>query len=95
MNELHQHIARVQEKLQALLKKHQQVLKENIRLRSDLQKLQEVHTKQEKQVTELRQQLHVVKLNASGMSEPEKKELEKQINNYLKEIDKCIAMLSA
>jgi hypothetical protein len=42
---------------------------------------------------ELRQQVSILKLNAGGMNDRDKKEIEKKINSYLKEIDRCIALL--
>ena len=74
----------------------QQLLqKENLRLQKELDKKQTELGVQDKNVQELKQQLQVMRLNAGGMGEKEKKELEKQINKYLKEIDRCIAMLGA
>jgi hypothetical protein len=34
-----------------------------------------------------------VKTSTSGLSEPEKAEIEKKINHYIKEIDRCISQL--
>jgi hypothetical protein len=41
----------------------------------------------------LEQQVSILKFAAGEMSEKDKKEFEKKINLYLKEIDKCIAFL--
>ena len=48
---------------------------------------------QQQQADELRQQVSILKASAGNMSEADKKEFEKRINSYLKEIDKCIALL--
>lgn len=48
---------------------------------------------QQKNVDELKQQVSILKVSAGDMSEADKKEFEKRINGYLKEIDRCIAML--
>ncbi len=45
------------------------------------------------QIQQLRIQLDAVKLNAGEMTASDKKEIEKKINAYLKEIDRCIALL--
>jgi hypothetical protein len=42
----------------------------------------------------LRQQVDILKYSNVAMNESEKKDFEKRINTYLKEIDKCIVMLS-
>jgi chromosome segregation ATPase len=88
-----EHLKRIQDKLQQLLKQHSAVQKENIRLREELDAaLQKVST-QQKGADELKQQVSVLKMNAGEMSETDKKEFEKRINSYLKEIDRCIALL--
>ena len=95
MKETELYIKQVHEKLHQLLKQHQQLMKENNKLKADMQKMKDETTRQEKQVDELKQQLGILRMNSSGMGEKEKKEMEKQINVYLKEIDRCIAMLGA
>ena len=42
----------------------------------------------------LKQQIAVLKYSNGDMSEADKKEFEKKINLYVKEIDRCIVMLS-
>ena len=44
-------------------------------------------------IDRLKQQVEVLKLSNGEMDEAEKKQFEKRINSYLKEIDKCIAAL--
>ena len=41
-----------------------------------------------------RQQTEVLKLSGSDMDEKEKKDLEKRLNQYVREIDRCIALLN-
>jgi len=41
----------------------------------------------------LKQQVNVLRLTAGEMNDADKKELEKKLNTYLKEIDRCIALL--
>ena len=48
---------------------------------------------QQKSADELKQQVSILKVSAGDMSEADKKEFEKRINGYLKEIDRCIALL--
>jgi len=42
----------------------------------------------------LKQQVNIMKISAGEMSGTDKKEFEKRITAYLKEIDRCIALLS-
>jgi hypothetical protein len=87
-------LKRIQDKLQLLLKTHTAVQKENAVLKEELQAIRQQAAEQQKNVEELKQQVDVLKLTSGDMSEADKKEFEKRINGYLKEIDKCIALLS-
>lgn len=88
-----QHLKRIQDKLQQLLKQYNSLQKENLRLQDDLDTAQQKISAQQKSAEELKQQVSVLKLGAGEMSEADKKEFEKRINGYLKEIDRCITML--
>ncbi len=79
--------------MQLLLKQHAALQKENDRLKQDLLQATEKISAQQKNTEELKQQVSVLKLNAGEMTPADKKEFEKRINTYLKEIDRCIAML--
>jgi cell shape-determining protein MreC len=93
MSSTEQHLKRIQDKLQQLLKQYAVVQKENVRLKDELDAAQQKLAGQQKNAEELKQQVSVLKLSAGEMNEADKKEFEKKINNYLKEIDRCIAML--
>jgi chromosome segregation ATPase len=82
------------EKLQLLLKQHNRLKKENDRLREELdaQKQKELETQQT--VQELHQQISILKVASGDLSAKDKKDFERKINQYVKEIDKCIAFLS-
>ncbi len=45
-------------------------------------------------VDALKQQIDVLKLSSGDMNEADKKQFEKRINGYIKEIDRAIALLS-
>ncbi len=93
MSNTEQHLKRIQDKLQLLLKEHTAALKENRQLKEDLSEAAEKLTTQQKNVEELKQQVSILKVSAGEMNEADKKEFEKRINGYLKEIDRCITML--
>lgn len=93
MSSLEEQLKRIQDKLQLLLKQHAALQKENGRLKQELQQAEEKIVAQQKNTEELKQQVSVLKLNAGEMTAADKKEFEKRINSYLKEIDRCIAML--
>lgn len=98
MSTTEQHLKRIQDKLQQLLKQYAAVQKENNRLKEDLHAVREKISGQNRQVDELKQQVSILKVSTGSaenyrMSEADKKEFEKRINGYLKEIDRCIALL--
>jgi regulator of replication initiation timing len=93
MSTTEQHLKRIQDKLQQLLKQHAAVQKENSKLKEELDAAQAKIAIQQKSADELKQQVSILKVSAGDMSEADKKEFEKRINGYLKEIDRCITML--
>ncbi|MBN8672744.1 MAG: hypothetical protein J0L56_01350 [Chitinophagales bacterium] len=93
MSSTEQHLKRIQDKLQQLLKQHTALQKENVQLKEALDLSKEEARVQQQHIDTLKQKVDILKLNAGEMSEADKKEFEKKINTYLKEIDRCIAML--
>ena len=93
MQELDEHLQRVEEKLQQVLKDFFQKQRELLRLEKENEELKEQLALNKKKVAELTQSLDVLKIKGLAMDEGSKKELEKRINVYLKEIDKCLSML--
>ena len=86
-------LKRIQDKVQQLLKQHAAVQRENSRLNEELELVKQKTSTQQKSLDDLKQQVSVLKLNTGEMSETDKKEFEKKINVYLKEIDRCITLL--
>lgn len=93
MSNTEHHLKRIQDKLQQLLKQYAALQKENSRLIQELASAQQKLAAYQKNTDELKQQVSVLKLSTGEMSEADKKEFEKRINGYLKEIDRCIALL--
>ncbi|MBO9660937.1 MAG: hypothetical protein J7527_19095 [Chitinophagaceae bacterium] len=87
-------IKRIHEKLQQLLKQHASLQKENQQLRSELENAQKQVSHYQDTAESLKQQVSILQLGNGEMSESDKKEFEKKLNTYIKEIDRCIAMLS-
>ena len=94
MNPLEDHIQRISEKMQQLLRQYQLQQKENERLKKELQQVKELESARTRQLEELEQKVAVLKTATNNMSDADKKDLEKRLNHYLKEIDRCIEMLS-
>ena len=94
MTESEQHLKRIQDKVQQLLKQHIALQKENQSLKDELDALKK-ETSQFKENSEtLKQQVEILKYSNGEMTEEDKKQFEKRINTYIKEIDRCITMLS-
>jgi ABC-type iron transport system FetAB ATPase subunit len=87
-------IKSIQDKLQQLLKQQAVLYKENQRLKKELEKATGLNEEKQALVQALQQQTDVLKLGSGTMDEAEKNALGKRIDVYLKEIDKCLALLN-
>jgi hypothetical protein len=94
LQEIEGQIARVHVKLQELLKRQANLLKEKAALQQKLAILQADNSVQEKKIKLLEEQQQIFKAAASKMNEADKKAFDLTINRYIREIDKCIALLS-
>ena len=94
MSVLENHIKRINDKLQQLLKNHQLLQKDNERQSKLITALQQEKEKDAQQIITLKEQVNILKAAAGKMNEADKKAFEKNINQYIREIDKCISLLS-
>ena len=94
MSELEDHIKRVNNKIQQLLKQYQSLQKVNSQLTAELNSLKESHENDLFRIAQLQQQVGILKSATGQMTESEKKAFEKIINQYIRELDKCIGLLS-
>jgi chromosome segregation ATPase len=94
MTETEVQLKRIHTKLQLLLKQHTGLQKENSQLKEDVTNAKQQAALSRENMDKLKQQVDVLKYSNGEMGETDKKEFEKRINSYLKEIDRCIAMLS-
>ena len=86
-------VKRIQEKLQTLLRQRDLLLKENGKLKEELRQLQQEQGEQTLKLEVLQQQVEVLQVTKTAMSEEEKKALEKKLGQYIREIDRCITLL--
>ena len=86
-------VRRIQEKLQQLLRQRDLLLKENTKLREEVHQLQQNLEEHGTRLEQLQQQAEILKATKAAMSEGEKRALEKRLGQYIREIDRCIAML--
>ena len=94
MTELELKIKDIQTKLQQLLKQYATLEKDNLRLEKELSKSREQFVQQQQIVDTLKQQVEIGRISSGNWNEKDKKEFEKRINSYIKEIDQCITLLS-
>jgi len=94
MSELQKNITRINEKLQQLLKQYQVLQKENMQQRERIAGMQQQQANDAAALQQMQEQLLVLKAAAGSMTDADKKEFEKNVNRYMKEIDKCIGYLS-
>jgi pyridoxine 5'-phosphate synthase PdxJ len=92
MNEVDEQIQRIEDKVLQLTKEYNLARKEIQRLQKENSRLSELLQLHNDQIDK-RNQKDVLKLNTGNLSGNEKKELEKKIDAYLKDIDKCLALL--
>jgi hypothetical protein len=87
-------LSNIAEKCQELVKRYEQLKKENARLKAELIPAKQREMSFMEQITSLEQKVIVLKAGTGQLDEAEKKELDKKLHTYLKEIDRCISMLS-
>ena len=89
-----EHIERIRLKLQSLLKEHHALQKENEKLKSEISRKAGIEKEMKEKTQLLEEQVNILKASTGQMDEVSKKAFEKQLNHYIREIDRCIAMLS-
>ena len=94
MSTLDAHIKIINEKLQQLLKKNTALQKQNEMLNAQLNILKEKEKDYKTIIEAINQKVNILQAASGNMSEQEQKEFEKRIDGYVKEIDKCISILS-
>ena len=93
MQDAGNHLEVITEKLQHLAKRHLQLKNENLQLKKDIEKYERELAQQKEQVNTLQQTIDVLKIGGQNWSEEEKRILEKRLEIYLREIEKCLQLL--
>jgi chromosome segregation ATPase len=94
MPDLETHIKLVNDKLLQLIKSHAATKKENENLKVEIKNYKQNEDDYKSALYELDQKVSILKAAAGEMTDADQKEFEKRINLYIKEIDKCIGLLS-
>jgi hypothetical protein len=82
------------QKVNQLVKQFVALQKENISLKKELEKKNLLMEGKNDDAERLQQQLDSLNLGSNVWNEEDKKQLQKRVNDYLKEIDKCLQLLN-
>ena len=94
MQQADEQIRRIHQKIQQLLKQQASLQKTNLELKQEVNGLRKEREQYLVSLDEMHQQLAVLKAAKSQLSDDEKKAFEKRLGQYIKEIDRCITILS-
>lgn len=92
---MQEQLQRIENKVQQLLKEYHAAQKEIQRLQKENDYLSSQLQSQTEHARQLHQRVDAQTFSGSKMEDKAKKDLEKRINTYLKDIDKCLALLHA
>jgi cell division septum initiation protein DivIVA len=84
----------VNDKLQQMLRQYSRLQKENEKLKQELEEAKDREQQTKQKVENLQMQVSILQVASGEMNDKDKKAFEKKINQYIREIDKCIAYLS-
>jgi hypothetical protein len=93
MNHQESQLKRIHDKMLLLVKQHYILQRENEKLKEDLKKSQLRIEQISGEAEKFRREIDALRLTGNAMDEPEKKNLEKRLSHYVREIDRCIALL--
>lgn len=86
-------LQQLRNKLQLVLKEYGSTRKQLTVLQNEMGRLSQMISEKEAEIERLNEKMAAQSLNRLTHDPDTKKELEKRINTYLKEIDKCLALL--
>lgn len=86
----------IQKKAQQLAAAHGQLKEDHMRLKGENDQLVKLLKEQGQQLDEMESKMKVLKVakQLGAAPDAERNELKKKINEYIKEIDKCVALLN-
>jgi chromosome segregation ATPase len=93
MSNISEQLSRVGTKVSRLIRDLNASEKENERLRQEIEGLRRREDELSTRCREMEEQIAVLKAAAGRLDENTKKELEKRLNQYVREIDRCISLL--
>ena len=94
MEGLQEQLKRITEKLQQMVHRYHLLQKENEQLSKEVVALRDKEKARLIRIDELEMKMSALQSITGHLNETEKKGVEKRINRYIREIDRCIALLS-
>ncbi len=94
MDTIEEYLNEINTKLQVLLKKYATLQKENTILNNEIELCKQNEKDHLEKINSLEIQAGILKASSGKWDEKEKHDFEKRINQYIKDIDKCMAMLN-
>lgn len=96
MEDLSARFANLLDKTETLMVKYAKLREESTRLRQEVGSLQEDKAQREATIQELNEKVTVLKTAKEiGTDDEDRSAIRQKVNEYIREIDKCIAMLNA
>ena len=94
MSTIEEHITLLHAKLQLLLKKYAALQKENLQLNKEIEDFRKNQAAALQRINTLELQTDILKTSAGQLTDQEKLDFERRINQYIKDLDKCITILN-
>ena len=94
MEGLQEQLKRVTEKLQQVVQRYHVLQKEHEQLSREVITLRDKEKARLIRIDELETKMTALQTVTGQLNETEKKDVEKRINRYIRDIDRCIALLS-
>ena len=94
MEGLQEQLKQITEKLQRVVNRYQLLQKEHEQLSREVIALRDKEKARLIRIDELEMKMTALQTVSGQLNETEKKDVEKRINRYIREIDRCIALLS-
>jgi hypothetical protein len=94
MDTIEEYIKTINAKMQVLLKKYAALQKESLNLSNEIETLSRNEKEYLEKIDALEIQTGILKASSGNWNDKEKHDFEKRINQYIKDLDKCMAMLN-
>lgn len=94
-DEILRSISNISAKLQKLVANRRQLESELNRAREENKILTERQSALEEEVRQMKEQILLLRASANPLENDDKKEFQKILNEYIRNIDKCIALLKS